>query len=102
MSPACLPCLPALPACPGCLPERSALSACLPAARWIGFRLDLLVALLMTAAPLLMMAVHDQVRSEARPLMCSPFAVGRWMGLASWLLADSISSEGCLSAPSSA
>lgn len=33
-----------------------------PAARWIGFRLDMLVGLLMTAAPLLMMAVHDSVR----------------------------------------
>lgn len=30
-------------------------------ARWIGFRLDMLVGLLMTAAPLLMMAVHDSV-----------------------------------------
>ena len=31
------------------------------AARWIGFRLDMLVSLLMTAAPLLMMAVHASV-----------------------------------------
>jgi hypothetical protein len=30
-------------------------------ARWIGFRLDVLVALLMTAAPLLMMALRDSV-----------------------------------------
>ncbi len=33
----------------------------LTTARWIGFRLDILVALLMSVAPLLMMAVHSSV-----------------------------------------
>ncbi|RMZ52713.1 hypothetical protein APUTEX25_000832 [Auxenochlorella protothecoides] len=33
-------------------------------ARWVGFRLDLLVALLMTAAPLLMMGVHDSLSAR--------------------------------------
>lgn len=33
----------------------------LTSARWIGFRLDLLVAVLLTAAPLLMMAVHSRL-----------------------------------------
>ena len=33
----------------------------LTTARWIGFRLDLLVAVLLTVAPLLMMAVHSQL-----------------------------------------
>ena len=43
------------------------------AARWIGFRLDLLVSILMTVAPLLMMAVHERVRLPAC-LACSLFA----------------------------
>lgn len=30
-------------------------------ARWIGFRLDLLVAVVLTVAPLLMVAVHDRL-----------------------------------------
>jgi hypothetical protein len=30
-------------------------------ARWIGFRLDFMVSLLLTAAPLLIVAVHDRV-----------------------------------------
>jgi hypothetical protein len=37
----------------------------LTTARWIGFRLDMLVAILMTVAPLLMMAVHTKVGREA-------------------------------------
>jgi ABC-type multidrug transport system fused ATPase/permease subunit len=35
--------------------------AWLTAARWIGFRLDLMVAILLTVAPLLMMSVHDKL-----------------------------------------
>lgn len=33
-------------------------------ARWVGIRMDLLVALLMTAAPLLMMGVHDRMSAR--------------------------------------
>lgn len=35
--------------------------AWLTTARWIGFRLDLMVAILLTVAPLLMMSVHDKL-----------------------------------------
>lgn len=33
-------------------------------ARWVGFRMDMLVALLMTAAPLLMMGIHDRLTAR--------------------------------------
>jgi ABC-type multidrug transport system fused ATPase/permease subunit len=33
----------------------------LTTARWVGFRLDLLVAIVLTVAPLLMMAIHDRL-----------------------------------------
>lgn len=33
----------------------------LTTARWVGFRLDLLVAIILTVAPLLMMAIHDRL-----------------------------------------
>ena len=65
-----------LPTCNGAAVRALPATACplpaRPAARWIGFRLDVLVALLMTAAPLLMMAVHDRVSLPVVPCSALP------------------------------
>ncbi|EFN52562.1 hypothetical protein CHLNCDRAFT_138549 [Chlorella variabilis] len=63
----------------------------LTTARWIGFRLDLLVALLMTAAPLLMMAVHDRLSARLAGLALTQSL--QLAGMLQWMVRQSAEVE---------
>ncbi|KAL4424666.1 hypothetical protein ABPG77_004473 [Micractinium sp. CCAP 211/92] len=56
----------------------------LTTARWIGFRLDILVALLMSVAPLLMMAVHSSLSARLAGLALTQSL--QLAGLLQWMV----------------
>lgn len=57
------------------------------AARWIGFRLDLLVALLMTAAPLLMVGLRDSFGEDNVKLVGLALSQSLYLaGLLQWMV----------------
>ncbi|PRW21108.1 multidrug resistance-associated 1 isoform X3 [Chlorella sorokiniana] len=63
----------------------------LTTARWIGFRLDILVGLLMTAAPLLMMAVHGSLSARLAGLALTQSL--QLAGLLQWMVRQSAEVE---------
>ncbi|KAL4420399.1 hypothetical protein ABPG75_010055 [Micractinium tetrahymenae] len=60
-------------------------------ARWIGFRLDMLVALLMTVAPLLMMAVHGSLSARLAGLALTQSL--QLAGMLQWMVRQSAEVE---------